>query len=224
MTLGLLVTSGLVFARMAGAIMVMPGLSAQGIPKLIRLAVAVSLTILIAPVSPPTAAPSLPMLVSAIVGEVGLGVLLGGSVGMVFGGLVFATEIIGSQTGRMVALQFNPMLKMSQDPVGAMAGMIAILVFMGLDLHLAVLVILADSFHTVPPGSTIHLLDVAAIWVELASPTLQAGLRLAAPVLALVFLVNCFVAVLAKLAPSMNVFFSIGFILTSLAGLALMPN
>ena len=34
----------------------------------------------------------------------------------------------------------------------------------------------------------------------------------------LVFLVNSFVAVLAKLAPSMNVFFSIGFLLTMMAG------
>ncbi len=223
MSLALLVTIGLVFARLAAAVMVLPGLAVQGVPKLVRLSVAVSLTVLVAPVAPLVETiPTLPHLVNAMVGEIGLGVLLGGAVGLVFGGLVFATEIIGSQTGRAVALQFNPMLKMSQGPVGMMAGMMAILVFMGLDLHLVVLLILAESFQTVHPGEVTALLDVAAMWVELASPTLQSGLKLAGPILALVFLVNCFVAVLARLAPSMNVFFSIGFILTSLAGLGLM--
>lgn len=223
MSLDLLVTTGLVFARLSAAIMVLPGFAVQGVPKLVRLAVAVSLTVLITPVVPSVdAAPTMPLLVSAMIGELGLGVLLGGSVGLVFGGLVFATEIIGSQTGRAVGLQFNPMLKMSQGPVGMLAGMMAILVFMGMDLHLAVLFILAESFQTVHPGQVSALLDVASIWVELASPTLRSGLKLAGPILAMVFLVNCFVAVLARLAPTMNVFFSIGFILTSLAGLGMM--
>ena len=218
----MLMTMGLVFARMSGAVMVLPGLAVQGVPTLVRLGVAVCLTILIAPTAPQASAPTLLLLASAMVAELGLGVLIGGAVGMVFGGLVFGTEIIGSQTGRVVALQFNPMLKLSQGPVGILASMMAVLVFMGLDLHLAVLLILADSFQSVPPGSSIALLDVASLWVELAGPTLRAGLKLAAPVLAMVFLVNSFVAVLARLAPSMNVFFSIGFILTSLAGLVLM--
>jgi flagellar biosynthetic protein FliR len=222
-TLALLVTTGLVFARLAGAVMVLPGMAVDGVPKLVRLAIAVSLTVLIAPTAPVAdVVPTLPLLVSAMVSEVVLGLLLGGAVGLVFGGLVFATEIIGSQTGRLAALQFNPLLKMSQDPIGILAGMMALLVFMGMNLHLAVLLILAESFQTVHPGHVVGLLDVAGMWVELAGPTLKIGLRLAGPVLALVFLVNCFVAVLARLAPSMNVFFSIGFILTSLAGLGLM--
>ncbi len=220
MSLALLLTTGLVFARLAAAIMVLPGFAAQGIPKLVRLAIAVSLTVLIAPIAPVVdATPTLPLLVTAMLGEIGLGVMLGGAVGLVFGGLVFASEIVGMQTGRAVALQFNPMLKMSQEPVGMLAGMMALLVFMGLNLHLAVLFILAESFQTVHPGQVVALLDVASLWVELAGPTLQSGLKLAGPILAMVFLVNCFVAVLARLAPSMNVFFSVGFILTSLAGL-----
>ena len=220
--MSLLLTVGLVFARLAGTIMVMPGFAVQGLPSLVRLAIAVCLTVLIAPTAPAAAEVSLPVLMVAIVFEVGLGVLLGGAVAMVFAGLVFATEIIGSQTGRMVALQFNPMLKMSQGPIGILAGMMALLTFLGLDLHLVVLVILANSFQTVPPGQVSGLLSVAEVWVTLAGPTLVSGLTLAGPILAMVFLINSFVAVLARLAPSMNVFFSIGFILTSLAGLGLM--
>ena len=100
----------MVFSRLAGTLMVMPGFAVQGVPTLVRVAIAVSLTALIAPVVPvypEVLNPTLQVLVVAMIGEVGLGVLLGGAVGMVFGGLVFATEVIGSQTGRVVALQFN---------------------------------------------------------------------------------------------------------------------
>ncbi len=219
MSLALLVTGGLVMARLGGVIMVLPGFSATGMPALVRLAIAVSLTVLIAPAVPQhTAEPTLPVLLTALTCEVGLGVLLGSVVSLVFGGLVFAMEIMGTQTGRAMGMQFNPMLKMSQGPLGILAGMMATLVFLGMGLHLAVLVILADSFYSLPVGSAIAILDVASIWVDLIEPVLKTGLQLAGPVLALVFLVNSFVAALAKLAPSMNVFFSIGLILTMISG------
>ena len=222
MSLSILLTAILVLSRLGGAIMVMPGFAAMGMPRLVRMAIAIALTVLVVPSVPPTSIESdLVVLVASVMSEVTLGVLMGGSVAMVFGGLVFATEIMGSQTGRMMAQQFNPLLKMSQGPIGILAGMMATLVFFGLNLHLAVLFILSESFHDVRPGSAIAVMDVAAIWVGMAAPVLKAGLGLAGPVLALVFLVNCFVAVLAKLAPSMNVFFSIGFILTMIAGMGL---
>lgn len=222
MALGLLLSAGLVFARLAAVVSVMPGFGSNGVPMQLKLIVAVVLTALIAPHVPPyLSAPTLPVLVFSMIGEILLGVLMGGSVSLVFGGLAFATEIIGAQTGRAIALQFNPMLEVSQGPVGSLAGMMATLVFLGLGQHLTVLVILSQSFHAVPPGSPLYINDAAQVFVALAGPVLRSGLQLAGPALVLVFLVNSFVAVLARLAPSMNVFFSIGFILTMLAGMAL---
>lgn len=222
MALGLLLTAGLVFARLGAVVAVMPGFGTQGVPMQLRLIIALALTALVAPHAPAyTASPTLAVLVFSMAGEIVLGALMGGAVSLVFGGLAFATEIIGAQTGRAVALQFNPLLEVSQGPIGSLAGMMATLVFLGLGQHLTVLVILSKSFHAVPPGSTLHINDAAQIFVSLAGPVLRSGLQLAGPALILVFLVNTFVAVLARLAPSMNVFFSIGFILTMLAGMAL---
>ena len=222
MALGLLVTVVLVFARLAAVISVMPIFGMSGLPMQLKLPIAVSLTALIAPHVPVyPSEPTLLVLVVSMIGEMMLGVLMGGSVSLVFGGLSFATEIIGAQTGRAVALQFYPMLEVSQGPVGALAGMMAMLVFLGLGQHLSVLLILSDSFHAVPPGAPLYILDAAALFVDLAGPVLLSGFQLAGPAVVLVFLVNCFIAVLARLAPSMNVFFSIGFLLTMLAGMSL---
>lgn len=219
MSLALLVTAGLVFARLAAALSVLPALGASGIPATVRLPIAVALTLVVTPTAPAfPGVPTLGVLLVGLVGEILLGILMGGAVAMVFGGLAFGSEIISTQTGRAIALQFNPLLDVSQGPVAALAGMMATLVFLGADLHLIVLITLADSFHRVQPGQVADIFQVAHIFTELAAPTLHAGLKLAGPALALVFLVNVFIAVLARLAPSMNVFFSIGFLLTMMAG------
>lgn len=222
MALGLLLTGGLVFARLAAVVAMLPGIGAAKTPMQIKLLLTVALTTLIVPHVPAyTQAPTLLVMLSSMISEMLLGGLMGGAVALVFGGLAFATEIIGAQTGRAVALQFYPMLEISQGPIGAIAGMMATLVFMGLGQHLMVLVILSESFHVVPPGSGIDIQATAEVYTAMASPVLFSGLQLAGPAVVLVFLVNSFVAVLARLAPSMNVFFSIGFLLTMLAGMAL---
>jgi flagellar biosynthetic protein FliR len=220
--LGLLLTACLVFARLGAVISVMPGFGSNGVPMQLKLIIALMLTALITPHVPAyPAAPSMGVLIYAVCSEILFGVMMGGAVALVFGGLAFATEIIGAQTGRAVALQFNPLLEVSQGPIGSLAGMMATLVFLGLGQHLVVIIIISDSFHAVPPGSSIDIQQTAAVFVELASPVLLAGLQLAGPAIVMVFLVNCFIAVLARLAPSMNVFFSIGFLLTMLAGMFL---
>ena len=57
------------------------------------------------------------------------------------------------------------------------------------------------------------------MWIVIVGEMLYAALQMAGPVLALVFLIHCFVAVITKLAPQMNIFFSLGMILTMVAGL-----
>jgi len=198
----------------------MPGIGVSSSPNLVRLLLAVALTTLIAPNLPEyPGAPTMLVLIPGIIFEILLGLIMGGAVSLVFGGLTFGTEIIGAQTGRAVALQFNPLLEVSQGPIGALAGMMATLVFLGLDLHLAILLTLVDSFYVTPPGEmAVDLFVSMEILTDLMGPTLQSGLELAGRVLTMVFLINCFMAVLARLAPNMNVFFSIGFLLTLIAG------
>ena len=60
----------------------------------------------------------------------------------------------------------------------------------------------------------------AAVGLLVASVAL--GLQLAGPILVMVWLVNVLVAVLARLAPKMNVFFSVGMTLTSSLGILLL--
>ena len=55
--------------------------------------------------------------------------------------------------------------------------------------------------------------------IALLDATLDLGIELATPVVAVVWLINLFVALLARLAPRMNAFFAVGTTLTGTVGL-----
>jgi flagellar biosynthesis protein FliR len=59
------------------------------------------------------------------------------------------------------------------------------------------------------------------VLLDAVAATVVLGVQLAGPVVALVWMVNCFVAVLSRLAPNMNVFFSVGMVMTNVAGIML---
>jgi flagellar biosynthetic protein FliR len=73
----------------------------------------------------------------------------------------------------------------------------------------------------VPPGNVSDLLAGSHILMDAVAESISLALKLAGPVLVLVWLVNVFVAVLVKLAPKMNIYFSVGMILVNVAGLVL---
>jgi flagellar biosynthetic protein FliR len=217
---GWLVTGGLVSGRIAGVMLTLPVLGMTGIPGPARALMSLALTVIIAPAVPQVVEPpTIAALTVGLLGEVVIGVLMGGLVRFMFGALSLGGELIGSQTGHAAALQFDPTLQLSQGPLGTMVVFLASAVFVGADLHLQFLVALADSFYVIPPGARVDLLAGAVMWVDLAGAVIELGARLAAPVVVLVFLINLFVAVITRLAPQMNIFFSVGMLLTLGAGL-----
>lgn len=217
---GWLITGMLVSARVAGIFLTLPVLGMMGIPTPVRILMSMAVTLVIAPAVPPAAEP---LMVSAmtvsVVSELMIGVLMGGVIRMVFGALSLGGELIGSQTGHAAALQFDPTLQLSQGPLGALVTFLSSAIFVGLDMHLQVLVALADSFYLVPPGARVDLLHASVVWIELAGVVIKTGARIAAPAVVLVFVINLFVAVITRLSPQMNIFFSLGMLLTLWAGM-----
>lgn len=219
MSTALLVTMGLVAARMGGVVMIMPAFGARGVPKMARVLVVLGMTVVIGPNVPQASIPStVAALMAGMIIEVIVGVLIGGVVSFIFGTLSLANEIISNQIGHGAAQLFDPMLKVSHGPIAAMATLLAAGIFVGTNLHLVLLVNVADSLHTVPPGTILSPIGGGAIWLQVGEQVVQSGLSLAGPVLALVFLIHCFIAVLTRLAPQMNIFFSLGMVLTVAAG------
>ena len=212
----------LVFARLGGLAMTMPVLSAQGVPKYIAVLGVGALTIVLAPALPPTEAPAtLGFLVLGMATEVGLGLLMGAVVQALFGSLALGAELMGMQMGFGMATLFNPFLKVSSGALGTLATWLASMVFLSAGLHLRCLETLGQSFAVIPPGSMPALHLAGPVVLSVVGMAIQTGVTLAGPVLALVWTINVTVAVLTRLAPRMNVYFSMGGILTAAGGLLL---
>ena len=220
--MGFWVAGLLVFARMGGLALSLPVVSAQGVPRYIAVLGAGALTMVLTPALPEAEVPAtVGVLVLAVVSEIVLGLLLGGVVSALFGAVALGCELMGIQIGFGMAALFNPFLKISSGALGTMASWLAGLVFLGAGLHLRCIETLGESFAIVPPGAAMELAMAGPVVIEVVGEAIATGVSLAGPVLALVWLVNVFVAVLTRLAPRMNVYFSVGTVLTGVAGLAL---
>lgn len=212
----------LVFARIGGLLMSLPLLSTQGVPKYVHVLGAVGLTLVIAPLlTLPELPASFGILIVQVASEAGLGLLMGTVVSVVFGALSLGTEIMSQQGGLGMASLFNPVLKVSSGVLSTLATWLAGMVFLSVGGHLYCLRVLGESFSVVPAGSLPNLLAGAPVLLHAISESISLGARLAGPVLGLVWITNIFVGILVRLAPRMNIYFSVGSILTSVASLAL---
>lgn len=213
-------TAFLVFIRVGALLLNLPIFSAQGVPRYVPLLVALALTVLIAPGQPVLAnGESLAVLALALGSEVILGALLGMIVSAVFSAVALGTEIASQQMGLSMASMFDPLTNSNAGLVGTIASMLAGLMFISAGLHLRFVELVARSFEVIPVGLG-GLPTEGAPAVTLAiGQAITLGVQLAGPVLVLVWAINVFVGILARLAPSMNVFFSVGMSAGSVVGL-----
>lgn len=221
--LGHVVLGMLVFARLAGLVMTMPGFSSQVVPALARLAAAVPLTLVLYPAVEGTALPTtISALVAAVVGEALLGVAMGFAITLAFNALAIGAETIGAQSGLAIAAMFDPVTMSSPSVVGLFATWLGTGVFFGADLHLHCVAALGDSLRTAPPGAVATVLTAGSVLVPLAGTAIVTGIQLAGPLTLFVFTVNLGLSLLGRMAPNMHLFFAIGPTVTVAAGLALL--
>jgi flagellar biosynthesis protein FliR len=220
MTLGYLYTWLLVFLRAVGVIMFLPQMANRSAPIMVRLGLATCLATLLAGVVPQAVMPAdYAGLILASAAEVGVGLALGFVGQMAFRAIEMAGRIISSEVGLSAAPGMNAP-ELSSEPVAAFLSAFAIVLFFQFSGHLAVLGAFARSFALAPPGAA-RLNPAAGEMVIVAtSRVIELGLRMAAPFIALNFLINLAFSVLGRAVPRMSVFVLSGAI-RGLAGLAL---
>ncbi len=216
---GTLLLVGLVFARIGALFVALPVLGTSGLPRGVTVLLAlVTTALVVSHLEPPTGVDLLP----GMVGEIALGACAGLVVRAVFASLALAGELMGMQMGLGMAQLFDPVQKTQQGPVAMLATLLASAIFLQLDLHADLLELLVRSFEAQPPGGFAVLGLGADPLIEAVEQSLRFGLQLASPVVVLVCLINVLVGILGKLAPRMNVFFSVGPTLTTIGGIGLL--
>lgn len=156
-------------------------------------------------------------------------VALGAGIGLLARLVLAAGTAMGQSASMMLGLGFatfvDPGSGAVTDSVGRIVRLVAGLLLVIVDAHLLLFEAVADSFQFLPAG--------AATWLQVAAASdgivaegaklFEIALRLAAPIFCGVTMVYVVLAVVARVAPQMNLF-AFGFVLTIPTGLFLLAS
>jgi flagellar biosynthetic protein FliR len=199
MFIGLRVSSLMLFA---------PFLSSQSIPMQAKAGLALALTALLYPVYRPAQMGPGPLgWTGVVIGEVVIGLLLGLAVQLVVEGAQMAGQILGVQAGYSLVTLLDPQTQADMPVMSTFNQMVALLIFLRLDVHHWLLRGLAASFSYLPPGAALSNLKAGTGLLRAAGGIWLAGVQLAAPVMVATLLVDVTLGFLSKAAPQMPVLF-----------------
>lgn len=210
------------FFRIGALLVAMPIVGTQLVPVRVRLALALALTAIIAPLVPdvPAVDPLSPDALLLIGQQILIGMSMGFALSLVFGAFVHAGQIIAMQMGLGFASLVDPQYGTSVPVLSQFYLILATLMFFSFDAHHIVIDVLAQSFHTLPIAA--YGLTPASLWeLAAAAADLFAGaLRMALPIVTALLAAHIVLGIVMRTAPQLNVFV-LGFILSLLLGFAL---
>lgn len=207
------------FVRILAVVGTAPVLGHRNVPARLKVGLAIAITILIAPTLPETRSYSLASATGILViaQQVLVGIAMGFTLRVIFAAFELAGEIMGLQMGLSFAGFFDPQSASQGTPIGAWLGLLATLIFLGMNGHLMVLWSLGESFRLVPIGpesfGTADWRRLALLGVEL----FRIGVYAAMPVVAAMLVCNLVLGLLGRVAPQLNIL-AVGFSATIFVG------
>jgi flagellar biosynthetic protein FliR len=223
MTLAYLVTWMMVFLRTVGVLLQLPLIAGRPIPVMARLGICVCVASLLAGIVPEAPVPTtLWNLTVATGGEVLLGLALGFVVRLLFGAFEMAGRLISTEIGVSVAPGMG-VPEPASEPMAALITTFAVVLFFAFGGHFMMLSALARSFSLAMPGQPLLAVSAGEQMISGTAHLIEIGMRIAAPFIAMNFLVLLTFSVLGRVVPKMNVFI-VSFSMRLLAGFALLAS
>jgi flagellar biosynthetic protein FliR len=200
----------LVMARVGGAISLLPGLGEAELPRMLRVGLALGVSVLllptIAPLVPPV--PEATAQAGLMVGaEVITGLWLGWLARMVVLALPIGGQFISYMLGVANVLQPDPELGGQATPIARMFSLAAPLTLLVTGLYALPLAALAGSYQLIPPGELLPAADSTATAVAAVGAAFGLALRIAAPFVLVSIVWQVATGLLARLVPRLQVYF-----------------
>ena len=208
--------------RVGGVILVAPLFGASFVPMRIRVLVTVVLAFALMPVAGPLPEVS-PLGLSGIgaaIRELAVGVAIGFPLRIVVDGAIIAGQIISTPMGLSFATVVDPQ-NGGMPMLGRLYLIVATLLMLATNAHLALIGLLGESYALLPVGSA--ALGGDAVWsvVTFGSQMFVGAMYLALPAVVSIVSVNVAFGVISRAAPTLNLF-AVGFPVTLLMGFLIM--
>lgn len=156
-----------------------------------------------------------------IVSEVMAGLAMGFVIQIAFAAALVAGEAISNAMGLGFASMADPASGQSSPAIGQFLSMLTMFLFLAADGHLALIATIAESYRALPPGEAWLSFSAIGGIVKFGSLAFSAGLSIALPVGFALVLVQLIMAMIARSAPTLNLF-AVGMPAALLAGILLM--
>ena len=199
--------------RVGGLFLVAPVFSAVALSARVRISLVLVLTLVLAPLAPTTIDLMSAAGVATLVSQILIGAAVGFVLRLVFEAVSFGGELIAQSMSLGFAEVVNPQGGGSSPVLSQFYLALVTLLFLSMDGHLQLISLLADSFHTLPPGTdTISARGLHAV-VSFGATLFSGAVRVALPAMTSLLVVNIGFAAISRAAPSMNLF-AVGFPIT----------
>jgi flagellar biosynthesis protein FliR len=205
--------------RPAGMMLVAPLFSANSFPLLLRLLLCVLFAAFIHDdfASVFSVATFYENYLTFILCELLIGTTIGFIMQTGFSAALMAGELISNMMGLGFAASVDPSAGQNTAILGQFLSILLMLTFLGLDGHLFLFGLLAESFTILPPGTFgMGSITVKAV-IDFAAYIFSHGMLLALPVGVFLIAVNLALSVLARVTPQLNLF-ALGMPFTLFAG------
>ncbi len=207
----------LVMLRCIGFAATAPILGHRAVPRPVKAAFAIMLAVTLAG-GAAVADGATPVILAAPV-ELLIGISLGYGLALGFSAVDTASRLISIQMGLSLGAVFDPVAGEASTSLSPLFAIMAGLLFLALNLHLAAIGVLADSFVALPIGGAWPV-DLFGAITRLAALALEICARVATPLALVLLLAELAVALVSRAIPQINVFF-LGLPLKILLGIGL---
>jgi len=154
----------------------------------------------------------------AVMQQVGIGLTIGFVVRLVFASFELAGEVVGFQMGLNFASFFDPSMNAQSSAAARFFGYMASLLFVVLNGHLLVLMVVIRSFEVFPVNQNfLEALSLMKLY-SLGGELFASGFWIALPIVGMLMFANLALGIVSRVAPQMNIY-SVGFPITLAVGL-----
>lgn len=213
----------LVFFRLSGIFIFAPVFGSSVLPIRVKVLMSLALAACVYPIVPPQLPISLNMgtIAFAVGSEILIGLVIGYGASLPLIAMQIGGQMMGHQLGLGLAQVLNPEFDEQTEVLSQFLFISSLAIFLMLNGHHAILAALVGSYQAVPLGGYMPDGGLIMLITGLLSATFELGVRVAAPLLCIVFLETVAMGFIARTVPQMNIL-SLGFPLRIIVGFFLL--
>jgi flagellar biosynthetic protein FliR len=201
----------LVFCRIGGCVMVLPGFSSARVPQQVRLLIAVALSMSLLPILWDTVYPKASAggaaYVQLIFTESMIGVMYGFMARLYTLGLQFAGSVLSMMIGFSSPGGSDPVEDGSETTLTSLIGFCGLMILFIMDFHHYIFRALVDSYTLIPFGGHVEMQATLISFTDTLQATTFIMLRLCSPFLIYGLMFQISIGFINKLAPQIPVYF-----------------